>query len=88
MAEVAALESSMAFDGSRHSLKTHFAPKSREPNIHTRATSLNYQPCRYFDYIVGASTGGYDSLSNPNNSILKLTLMKLTKPSCYDVRSL
>lgn len=59
MAEVAALESSNVFEGFQLPLDSRSTPASREPNAYTRSTALNYQPCRYFDYIVGASTGGY-----------------------------
>lgn len=29
------------------------------PKAYKQETFLNYQPCDYFDYIAGASTGGF-----------------------------
>lgn len=88
MAEVAALESSIVFKGPQPLPNPRSTPESRDPSTYTRSIALSYQPCRYFDYIVGASTGGYVIYIRPSILGLRLTVNISDKPSCYDARSL
>lgn len=70
MAEIASVEFNMTSEEIEFPPKPLASPGRRVPTASSPAASLNVRPCQYFDYIAGASTGGYVP-SNRRTAILK-----------------